>query len=108
MLARHYAPNTRLRLVEGDAEDLVAAVDEEIGQGRRVGVLCTDYESALLHPQVVTERLGAELADIARDLYAAIRRLDDGRVDVIIVRDYPEEGLGRAIHDRLRRAATTE
>jgi L-threonylcarbamoyladenylate synthase len=106
MLARHYAPSTRLRLVEGDGDALADAVQVELEQGRRVGVLCTDFEAAMFHPTVRTEALGAEVDDVARELYAAIRRLDDGSVDVIMVRDYGDAGLGRAIRDRLRRAAT--
>ena len=106
MLARHYAPNTRLRLVEGDEDALADAVEQETAVGHRVGVLCTDYEEAMFHPTVRTEPLGADVDDIAHDLYAAMRRLDDGSVDVIVVRDYGEAGLGRAIRDRLRRAST--
>ena len=106
MLARHYAPSTRLRLVGGDEQALAGAVEEETRQGHRVGVLCTDGEAAAFDRKVVVERLGTELEEVARDLYAAIRRLDAAGLDVIVVRDYGEEGLGRAIHDRLRRAAT--
>ncbi len=105
-LARHYAPGTRLRLVEGDEDALVAAVDEEMAAGRRVAVLCTSYETALFHPQVLTEALGNNVEEMAKELYAAMRRLDDGRADVIVVRDYGDAGLARAIGDRLRRAAT--
>ncbi len=106
MLARHYAPGTRLRLVQGDEEALVAAVDEEQAAGHRVAVICTDFEAALFHPQVLTESLGSSMETMAKDLYAAMRRLDDGRVDVMVVRDYGDVGLARAIGDRLRRAAT--
>ena len=43
---------------------------------------------------------------IAARLYAALRDLDDERPDLILVRGCDaEEGLGRAIQDRLRRAA---
>ena len=45
-------------------------------------------------------------ASVAARLYAALRELDGAGVDQIFARDFPDrEGLGEAIHDRLRRAA---
>jgi hypothetical protein len=58
--------------------------------------------------QVVIAELGpdedAERA--AAKLYAALRELDTAQVDVILARDAPrDEGLWRALGDRLRRAS---
>jgi len=39
-------------------------------------------------------------------LFAAMRRLDALNLDLIVARPVPELGLGRAINDRLRRAAS--
>ena len=41
----------------------------------------------------------------ASQLYASLRELDAAGVDVILVRGFPDHGLGAAIQDRLRRAA---
>lgn len=46
-----------------------------------------------------------DLAEAAQRLFAAMRRLDALDLDVIVAELVPEEGLGRAINDRLRRAA---
>ena len=45
------------------------------------------------------------LATAAANLFAALRRLDAQGLDLILAEPVPEEGLGRAIADRLRRAA---
>jgi L-threonylcarbamoyladenylate synthase len=45
------------------------------------------------------------LVEAAANLFAALRRLDSVGLERIIVEPVPESGIGRAIMDRLRRAA---
>ena len=51
--------------------------------------------------------LGSEADPVgcARRLYHAMRGLDESGLSVILARELLERGLGRAINDRLRRAA---
>ncbi len=83
-LPAHYAPRTSLQI----ADDAVAASAALRRQGRTVATL---YAS--------------EPADYARRLYAELRRLDELGVDVLVAERVLDAGLGRAINDRLRRAA---
>ena len=46
-----------------------------------------------------------DLREAATRLFAALRRLDEAGLDFILADSVPEEGLGRAIMERLRRAA---
>ncbi|MGI9404649.1 MAG: Sua5 family C-terminal domain-containing protein, partial [Hyphomicrobium sp.] len=46
-----------------------------------------------------------DLIEAAANLFAALRALDQKGVDGIAVMPIPEQGLGEAINDRLRRAA---
>jgi L-threonylcarbamoyladenylate synthase len=46
-----------------------------------------------------------DLAEAAANLFASLRRLDQPSFTGIAVMPIPEHGLGRAINDRLRRAA---
>ena len=48
------------------------------------------------------------LAQAAAALFAALRRLDTQHLDGIITEPFPDNGLGRAINDRLKRAAHRE
>ncbi len=83
-LPAHYAPRTSLAI----ADDAVAAAAALRRQGRRVATL---YAS---DPQ-----------DYARRLYAELRRLDELGVDILVAERVSDAGLGRAINDRLARAA---
>lgn len=117
MLERHYAPEHELRLVCGAPDAarawLAAQVAALSEQGATVGVLLCAEDIAQLQPilsahAALIEALGSEadLAQIAHNLYAALRRLDARAPQVILARDFGAEGLGLALHDRLTRAAS--
>lgn len=96
MLASHYAP--RKRVIIGDPATLIAQHRNE-----RVGVISFTQN----HGGSVNEVLSpsGDLHEAARNLFAALRRFDASDVDLIAAEVFPEAGLGRAINDRLRRAA---
>ena len=48
---------------------------------------------------------GGNLQEAAANLFAALRAFSSENADIIIGEHFPESGLGRAINDRLRRAA---
>ncbi len=92
MLARHYAPSRPLRL---NAEE---AMDGEV----LLGFGPAGERAALnLSPE-------GNLDQAAANLFAMLRALDRPGVAAIAVMAIPEVALGRAINDRLRRAATPE
>ena len=45
------------------------------------------------------------LEEAAKNLFSALRQLDAMPVEVVLAELVPDEGIGRAINDRLRRAA---
>jgi L-threonylcarbamoyladenylate synthase len=113
LMSRHYSPRAPLTLFGGNADAALDALldraREESARGRRVGVLVTREEvDAFGDFPVQLAEMGTrrDPAGIAARLYAALRQLDAAGVDVILARDIADEGgLGRAIRDRLYRAA---
>jgi len=88
LMASHYAPRARLRL---NAQ--TARPDEVLlGFGPVTGAAANLSETA-------------DLTEAAAGLFAALHRLDAGGATAIAVSPIPDTGLGRAINDRLRRAA---
>ncbi|MGQ0681150.1 L-threonylcarbamoyladenylate synthase [Bradyrhizobium sp.] len=95
MLASHYAPRTRVRL---DAEDvapgealLAFGLHRLHGADRAVAIMNLSAER--------------DLAEAAANLFGYLRSLDAKGATTIAVMPIPDEGLGEAINDRLRRAA---
>jgi L-threonylcarbamoyladenylate synthase len=89
MLERHYAPGLPLRL---DAS--------EAGPGEALLGFGPGAAGATLNLSP-----GGDLQEAAANLFAMMRRLDTREHEAIAVMPIPETGLGRAINDRLRRAA---
>jgi L-threonylcarbamoyladenylate synthase len=111
LLEKHYSPRAPLTLYEGpDAVSLllhdahVACETEE-----RVGLLVAPDDLPPgddLRRRCIVREIGPDAPAVARNLYAVLRELDASHVNVILARAFPtDDGLGAAIHDRLRRAA---
>jgi L-threonylcarbamoyladenylate synthase len=101
MLAAHYAPTAEVRVVAREALD-----DEARGAtaaGRVVGVLAP---RALEGLDVIELEPAGDAEHYAHVLYARLRQADRLGVDLLLVVPPPDEGVGRAVNDRLRRAAT--
>jgi L-threonylcarbamoyladenylate synthase len=92
MLESHYAPGASLRLnaVSVTPGEALLAFGPEPPAGAR--------EVCNLSPS-------GDLREAAANLFAMLRRLDRSGAGAIAVMPVPDQGLGEAINDRLRRAA---
>ena len=100
-LDSHYAPRKPFLL--GDLKTLIA---EKQAEGVDFAVLSFSgaFEQMPQEKQIALSPL-PDLHEAAQNLFAAMRKLDETPVQVILAELMPETGLGRAINDRLRRAA---
>lgn len=99
LLLQHYAPRKPLSLMADpatapDAEHCGLLSWRPVPDARRFGAV------EILSP-------GGDLAEAATGFFAALRRLDAAPVTRIIATLFPEQGLGCALNDRLRRAAAS-
>jgi L-threonylcarbamoyladenylate synthase len=104
-LASHYAPRARVIAVAPEA--VAGAIAAAQRAGERVGVLAARGVLAglALPPGVDVAALPDDPPGMARELYAALRALDEIGPDVVVAALPPAAGLGEAIGDRLVRAA---
>lgn len=105
----HYAPVTPVVLLEPpvDAQRVRAAAAAERSKGSRVGLLLTE-ETAKAGFDCPVLLLGsrAHPETIGESLFRLLRKIDDGSYDVVIVEGIEPVGVGLAVMNRLRRAAT--
>lgn len=99
---RHYAPHTPLILVA--PEKLTDALAEHTG--KRIGFLALDAHTPPSTPNTYIFSLGPSETTAAQRLYAGLFALDHQNLDLIIGVTFPHDGLGKALNDRLTRAAT--
>lgn len=110
MKYRHYAPKGEMTVVKGVEEQVVSYINERCREcrdaGRRTGVIATD-ETLSGYCADVCRSVGCRHDEeaIARELYRILREFDDEAVEVIYAEAFDDYGIGRAIMNRLLKAA---
>ena len=100
-MASHYAP--RKPFLVGELNELVPKLIQE---GKAFGVLSfSTHFPALPSDRVFVLSPSQDLQEAAQRLFMGMRLLDESDAAVILAEFVPEIGLGRAINDRLKRAA---
>lgn len=94
-LKSHYAPHKKVVL--GSIDALLKT------HGSRAGVLSFQKDFNVQN-QIILSPSGKP-EEAAQRLFEALRSFDKMNVDVVLTELVPDQGLGRAINDRLRRAA---
>ena len=97
-LKSHYAPHTPLYI--GDIDEL-----KKQFEGRQIASISftKQFEGIDSDKQFVLSKEGS-LPEAAKKLFAALRAIDTLNAEVILAEKFPNEGIGRAINDRLNRA----
>ncbi|NLR90724.1 MULTISPECIES: L-threonylcarbamoyladenylate synthase [Flammeovirga] len=99
MLHRHYAPNAKL---------LLGNIDEMIEEYKDENFVTMSFNKSF--PTVSEEKQfklseSGDLSEAARNLFKTLRAIDKLNPSFILGEWMPEEGLGRAMNDRIKRAA---
>lgn len=97
-LQSHYAPLKKIVL--GTREQLLAHTASNAG-----AIVFQNILANIPATNQITLSPSGNLEEAAQHLFAALRELDKTDVNLILAELVPEYGLGRAINDRLRRAA---
>lgn len=94
-LKSHYAPDKKV--IIGDIETLLP----QHSDASAVLSFTKDYKAK--HQFILSP--SGNMAEAAKNLFLALRKLDKLPIDTILTEYAPDEGLGKAINDRLKRAA---
>ncbi|MBA2613999.1 MAG: threonylcarbamoyl-AMP synthase [Bacteroidetes bacterium] len=98
-LKSHYAPKKPLYI--GNIEQLLAK-----NTIKKIAVICFGEENFQAKDHLIFNlSKNKDLQEAAINLFKYLRLADDSSADVVMCSELPEVGLGRAINDRLKRAA---
>ncbi|MGC8977332.1 MAG: L-threonylcarbamoyladenylate synthase [Candidatus Ratteibacteria bacterium] len=92
----HYCPKTPLKILNDY---------REVKEGIKAGLLAFKkplYKEKFVKIEVLSEK--GELSQAASNFFSCLHNLDNAGLDIIYAEKVPEEGLGIAIMDRLRKA----
>lgn len=110
MKYKHYAPDAQLVIVEGTPERVIDRINslsvQKMTAGFRVGVMAAEESCRLYHADVI-KAVGSrnDEAGVAHNLYAALRSFDAQGVQYIYSESFSTDNVGRAVMNRLIKAA---
>lgn len=96
MLTSHYAP--RKPIYVGNIRELMHVFSSE-----RIGILSFKDDYGLEAQRILSK--SGNFTEAAANLFSYLRELDALNIDVILAEYLPNENLGRAINDKLKRAS---
>ncbi|MEO9483828.1 MAG: L-threonylcarbamoyladenylate synthase [Ekhidna sp.] len=98
MLKSHYSPGRKVLL--GDIDENLKRFDPQT-----TGIISFSKPYDVPAQNMAMLSASEDLNEAGRNIFSALRKMDQSQIKVILAEYLPNEGLGRAINDRLRRAA---
>lgn len=95
-LKSHYAPSKKV--IIGNLDELI-----QKHSGRSYAIL--SFKKDFRSPKQIVLSKNGLVPEAAHNLFAALRTLDKMDADIILAEFVPDEGIGKAINDRLKRAS---
>lgn len=101
MLKSHYAPKKPLHILQYPPE----SYRERFEMNKDRVIAFNKYVEGIDENKQILLSPSGDLNEAAKNLFAAMRMLDNSEAVWIWAVKFPDEGLGRAINDRLKRAS---
>ncbi|MEO1253731.1 MAG: L-threonylcarbamoyladenylate synthase [Bacteroidota bacterium] len=98
MLKSHYSPGRKMIL--GNINENLKSLDPNT-----TGIISFTEKYEVPKKNQIILSVSGDIDEAARNIFSALRKMDQPHIRVILSEYLPKEGLGRAINDRLRRAA---
>lgn len=106
----HYSPDAQVVIVKGELEKVIEEINQSIKESKKthqtVGVLATDETAHLFDcDKVLSVGSISNLNEIGANLFEVLRSFDDFNIDIVYSLAFPEQGIGKAIMNRLEKSA---
>ncbi len=111
MKYRHYAPTAPILLFEGEPDTVRQSLIQKVlaytAKNQKVGLLICNEWKSLMPPVAAVATYGSldRPDQVACCIFEALRSFDSTPVDIIFAQGIAEQGIGRAVMNRLRKAA---
>lgn len=108
MKYRHYAPDTKVILIDSDREKFVEYINDE-AKSRKIGVIVSESEAKTLENSGASViSYGSDARSEAHNLFDRLRSVDELGCDIVFARLPDKQGIGLAIYNRIIKAAGYE
>ena len=103
----HYSPDADVYIVSGNIEDTISKINslvvENNKKGLKTGVMCLEQNKNSYKGEVVS--LGSTLDEVGSNLFDVLRQMDKMNIDIVYSEEFPRDGVGQAIMNRLLKSA---
>ena len=106
MKYKHYSPKAKVVILKGDFDKYNKYIEEN--KTENTVALCFDGEERMLKVKSISYGKSTDSFSQAKNIFSALRKLDDMGADVVYVRYPDRSGMGLAVYNRLIRAAAFE
>ena len=107
MKYKHYSPNADVFIVSGNSEKVIDKINELVNnnskEGLRTVVMCLAKNQDKYKSDTIV--LGNNLEEVASNLFNALITADEEKYDIVYTEEFSNDGVGRAIMNRLLKSA---
>ncbi|MCH4889352.1 threonylcarbamoyl-AMP synthase [Acidaminobacter sp. JC074] len=103
----HYSPEADVTVVNGPLDEMVKKIQElHDSHTSSVGIMCSDETKDRYKAENIISLGSREsLEEVASNLFKTLRQFDEIGVDIVLAEGYDTVGMGKAIMNRLNKAA---
>ena len=103
----HYSPDAKVYIVSGDEKKVIGKINKLIESNSKqsilTGVMCKESNKSKYKGEVIS--LGDSMQEIGHNLFDALIMMDKIGVDVVYTEEFDDDGVGKAIMNRLLKSA---
>ena len=108
MKYKHYSPNAQVYIVKGEENNVVLKMNElsrkNHAENKKTGIMCMSKDIDNFECDYIVD-LGKDYDEVAANLFDALIKMDEAKMDIVYSVCFENCGVGQAIMNRLLKSA---
>ncbi len=108
MKYKHYSPNAQVYIVKGEENNVIVKMNElskkNHAENKKTGIMCMSKDVDKFECDYIVD-LGKDYDEVASNLFDALIKMDEAKMDIVYSVYFESCGVGQAIMNRLLKSA---
>ena len=108
MKYKHYSPNAQVYIVKGEENNVIVKMNElskkNHAENKKTGIMCMSKDIDKFECDYIVD-LGKDYDEVASNLFDALIKMDEAKMDIVYSVCFESCGVGQAIMNRLLKSA---
>ena len=108
MKYKHYSPNAQVYIVKGEENNVIVKMNElskkNHAENKKTGIMCMSKDVDKFECDYIVD-LGKDYDEVASNLFDALIKMDEAKMDIVYSVCFESCGVGQAIMNRLLKSA---